>query len=61
MNKVRFGIIGIGKMGSQHCMRFTHGLIKNAVLTAVCDIAPERKKWAEEKAFLLAFSPAQIL
>ena len=49
MNKVRFGIIGIGKMGSQHCMRFTHGLIKNAVLTAVCDIAPERKKWAEEK------------
>lgn len=49
MNKVRFGIIGIGKMGSQHCMRFTHGLIKNGVLTAVCDIAPERKKWAEEK------------
>lgn len=49
MNKVRFGIIGIGKMGSQHCMRFTHGPIKNGVLTAVCDIAPERKKWAEEK------------
>lgn len=49
MNKVRFGIIGIGKMGSQHCMRFTHGLIKNAVLTAVCDISPDRKKWAEEK------------
>ncbi len=49
MNKVRFGIIGIGKMGSQHCLRFTNGLIKNAVLTAVCDIAPERKKWAEEK------------
>ena len=49
MNKVRFGIIGIGKMGSQHCMRFTHGLIKNGVLAAVCDIAPERKKWAEEK------------
>ena len=49
MNKVRFGIIGIGKMGSQHSMRFTYGLIKNGVLTAVCDIAPERKKWAEEK------------
>ena len=49
MNKVRFGIIGIGKMGSQHCLRFTNGLIKNAVLTAVCDISPERKKWAEEK------------
>ena len=49
MNKVRFGIIGIGKMGSQHCLRFTNGLIKNAVLTAVCDVSPERKKWAEEK------------
>ena len=49
MNNVRFGIIGIGKMGSQHCLRFTNGLIKNAVLTAVCDIAPERKKWAEKK------------
>ncbi len=49
MNKVRFGIIGIGKMGSQHCLRFTNGLIKNAVLTAVCDISPERKKWAEKK------------
>ena len=49
MNKVRFGIIGIGKMGSQHCLRFTNGLIKNAVLTAVCDVAPERKKWAEKK------------
>lgn len=49
MNKVRFGIIGIGKMGSQHCMRFMYGLIKNGVLTAVCDISPERKKWAEEK------------
>ena len=48
MDKVRFGIIGIGKMGSLHCLRFTHGLIKNGVLTAVCDISPERKEWAEK-------------
>lgn len=48
MDKVRFGIIGIGKMGSLHCLRFTHGLIKNGVLTAVCDISPERKAWAEK-------------
>ena len=48
MEKVRFGIIGIGKMGSLHCLRFTHGLIKNGVLTAVCDISPERKAWAEK-------------
>lgn len=48
MEKVRFGIIGIGKMGSLHCLRFTHGLIKNGTLTAVCDISPERKEWAEK-------------
>ena len=48
MDKVRFGIIGIGKMGSLHCLRFTHGLIKNGTLTAVCDISPERKEWAEK-------------
>lgn len=48
MEKVRFGIIGIGKMGSLHCLRFTHGLIKNGTLAAVCDISPERKEWAEK-------------
>ena len=48
MDKVRFGIIGIGKMGSLHCLRFTHGLIKKGTLTAVCDISPERKEWAEK-------------
>lgn len=48
MDKVRFGIIGIGKMGSLHCLRFTHELIKNGTLTAVCDISPERKEWAEK-------------
>ena len=48
MEKVRFGIVGIGKMGSLHCLRFTHGLIKNGTLTAVCDISPERKEWAEK-------------
>lgn len=48
MEKVRFGIIGIGKMGSLHSLRFTHGLIKEGVLTAVCDITEERAKWAEK-------------
>ncbi len=48
MGTVRFGIIGIGKMGSLHCLRFTKGLIKEAKLTAVCDITDERKAWAEK-------------
>lgn len=45
--KVRFGVIGIGNMGSAH----THSLIdriEGAVLTAVCDLRQERLDWAEE-------------
>lgn len=46
MDKVRFGIIGIGKMGSLHALRFKAKTIKNATLTAVCDIAEDRRLWA---------------
>ena len=46
---VRYGIIGIGKMGSIHAVKFKMKAIKNATLTAVCDIDPERRLWAESK------------
>lgn len=49
MNKVRIGIVGIGKMGSLHAMKLKFGLIKNATLGAVCDINPERIEWAQNK------------
>jgi Predicted dehydrogenases and related proteins len=42
MDKVRIGIIGYGKMGSQHTRAFNDGKIPNAVLTAIADIKPER-------------------
>ncbi len=48
MNKVRFGIIGIGNMGSSHCRNLTAGLIPEGVLSAVCDISPERREWAKQ-------------
>ncbi len=35
MNKVRFGIIGVGGMGANHLISLKQG--KHAVLTAVCD------------------------
>ena len=35
-------------MGSLHCLRFKYKLIKNGTLTAVCDISPERRQWAEK-------------
>jgi len=48
MNTVRFGIIGIGNMGTTHAQNLYDGKIQNAVLTAVCDIAPARCAWAQE-------------
>ena len=38
MEKVRFGIIGMGNMGSSHAKSFLEGKVENAVLTAICDI-----------------------
>lgn len=48
MEKVRYGIIGIGKMGGLHAKRFMKGKDKNGVLVAVCDVSADRRKWAEE-------------
>lgn len=39
MEKVKFGIIGIGNMGSAHVVNINN--LKNCELTAVCDIEPE--------------------
>jgi len=38
MEKVRYGIIGVGVMGTCHAKYLLEGEIPNAVLTAVCDI-----------------------
>ncbi len=42
MEKVRFGIIGVGNMGAHHAKDLLRGKIDNGVLTAVCDLKPER-------------------
>jgi len=49
MDKVRVGVIGIGNMGSNHAVNLFNGEVPNAELAAVCDINPERLKWAGEK------------
>ena len=38
MEKVRFGIIGVGNMGSSHAKNFLSGKAENGVLTAICDL-----------------------
>ncbi len=42
MEKVRFGIVGVGTIGTQHSKKFIDGKVENGVLTAVCDLKPER-------------------
>lgn len=49
MEKVRYGIIGVGKQGSKYALILTTGLVKNGTLTAVCDIEEERLNWAKDK------------
>ena len=46
MDKVRFGVVGLGNMGSGHTRNLFEGKIPGAVLTAVCDIKPDRLEWA---------------
>ncbi|MBQ3234921.1 MAG: Gfo/Idh/MocA family oxidoreductase [Clostridia bacterium] len=49
MDKVRFGIIGMGNMGFAHLESFFKGKIKNAVVTAIADVKVERLQNAVEK------------
>ena len=42
MEKVRFGIIGIGNMGSSHSKNLLAGKVENGVLTAICDLKPAK-------------------
>ena len=37
MQKVRFGIVGIGNMGTAHCKSLLEGKIANGELTAICE------------------------
>ena len=48
--EIRYGIVGIGKQGTFYTNIFMHnmGVLKGAKLTAVCDIAEDRRKYAEE-------------
>ena len=42
MKKLRFGIIGVGNMGTGHAMSMHNGLTADIELTAVCDIRQDR-------------------
>ena len=49
MEKIRLGIIGVGNMGSGHACRVVDGECPDFVLTAVADVNPARREWAERR------------
>ena len=49
MEKVRFGIVGCGNMGTGHASTLSGGKIENGILTAVCDINPKKLSLMKEK------------
>lgn len=46
MSKLRFGVIGIGNMGSGHANSLLSGKVRGAELTAVCDGFESKREWA---------------
>ena len=46
--QLRLAVIGLGNMGSAHALSIHSGQVPGGVLTAVCDIAPSRRQWAED-------------
>ena len=49
MDKVRFGIVGCGNMGTGHSKTFREGNVENGVLTAVCDVNKKKLIAFEER------------
>ncbi|MFC3772082.1 Gfo/Idh/MocA family protein [Paenibacillus sp. GCM10012303] len=46
MGNVKFGVIGLGNMGTMTADYLSKGEIEGAELAAVCEMFPERLKWA---------------
>ncbi len=46
---VRFGIVGVGNMGSGHAKSLLEGMVPEAALTAVCDINPKKLEPYKDK------------
>lgn len=56
MEKVRFGIIGIGNIGTVHARYLLAGTVSDACLAAVCDNAPEKHPAIRQLVGSLPFS-----
>lgn len=61
MDKVRFGIIGMGNMGTGHANNLLGGKIENAELAAVCDILPEKLEKYKERGLAVYLDAEEML
>ena len=48
MKTVKYGIIGVGNMGSGHLKLFMEGSVENAVVTAIADISELKRNKVKE-------------
>jgi len=48
MDKVRFGIVGCGNMGTGHAKNFLAGKIANGEISAICDLNPKKFEFFKE-------------
>ena len=48
MEKVRYGIIGVGNMGSQHLKNFMDGKVEGGVVTCIADINETKRNRVKE-------------
>ena len=51
MKTVKYGIIGVGNMGSGHLKLFMDGSVENAVVTAIADISELKRNKVKESDF----------
>lgn len=49
MEQIKLGIIGVGNMGTTHCLNIATGKLPEFVLTAVADRRESRRNWAKER------------
>ncbi len=56
MKTVRFGVIGVGNIGTAHVNCIGSGQIQGAVLAAACDIVKSRRTFCEQKWGIPTFS-----
>ncbi len=49
MEIIRVGVVGVGNIGSAHAQSIANNKISGMVLSAICDVNPQKLDWAKEQ------------